>query len=90
MICRARDSASVLGMALENNLLSAQSAERASYLTNMLKQKFPSQDVYGVTEITSPTDITYFIKLEGANSWTTVQVDNDGNALVIEKYNKDN
>ena len=30
------DSASVLGMALENNLLSAQSAERASYLTNML------------------------------------------------------
>ncbi len=30
------DSASILGMALENNLLSAQSAERASYLTNML------------------------------------------------------
>jgi signal transduction histidine kinase/CheY-like chemotaxis protein len=30
------DTASMLGMALENNLLSAQSAERASYLTNML------------------------------------------------------
>jgi signal transduction histidine kinase/ActR/RegA family two-component response regulator len=30
------DSAALLGMALENNLLSAQSAERASYLTNML------------------------------------------------------
>ncbi len=30
------DSSAVLGMALENNLLSAQSAERASYLTNML------------------------------------------------------
>ena len=30
------DSASLLAMALENNLLSAQSAERASYLTNML------------------------------------------------------
>ncbi len=30
------DTAAVLGMALENNLLSAQSAERASYLTNML------------------------------------------------------
>ncbi len=30
------DTASLLGLALENNLLSAQSAERASYLTNML------------------------------------------------------
>ena len=30
------DSSSILGLALENNLLSAQSAERASYLTNML------------------------------------------------------
>ena len=30
------DSASLLAMALENNLLSAQSAERESYLTNML------------------------------------------------------
>ena len=30
------DTGSLLGLALENNLLSAQSAERASYLTNML------------------------------------------------------
>ena len=30
------DTAPLLGLALENNLLSAQSAERASYLTNML------------------------------------------------------
>ena len=30
------DTAAILAMALENNLLSAQSAERASYLTNML------------------------------------------------------
>ena len=30
------DSAAILGISLENNLLSAQSAERASYLTNML------------------------------------------------------
>jgi PAS domain S-box-containing protein len=30
------DSAAMLGLALENNLLSVQSAERASYLTNML------------------------------------------------------
>ncbi len=30
------DASAVLAMALENNLLSAQSAERASYLTNML------------------------------------------------------
>ena len=30
------DASAILGLALENNLLSAQSAERASYLTNML------------------------------------------------------
>ena len=60
------------------------------YLVNILKQKYPGQDIYGVTEITSATDIAYFVKLESPTTWTTVRLDNDGNSAIIERYNKGN
>jgi hypothetical protein len=58
------------------------------YITNMLKQKYPGNEIYGITEITSPTDINYFVKLEGPKHWITVRVDNDGDNMVVEKYRK--
>jgi hypothetical protein len=60
------------------------------YLINILKQKYPGQDIYGVTEITNATDINYFVKLESPSTWTTVRLDNDGNSAIIERYNKGN
>jgi hypothetical protein len=58
------------------------------YITNMLKQKYPDDKIFGVTEITSSDDINYFVKLEGAKNWITVRIDNDGNSMVVEKYRK--
>jgi hypothetical protein len=58
------------------------------YITNMLKQKYPDDKIFGVTEITSTENINYFVKLEGSKNWITVQVDNDGNSMVVEKYRK--
>lgn len=58
------------------------------FITNMLKQKYPGDQIYGVTEITSPSDINYFVKLEGPKNWVTVRIDNDGNTMVVEKYRK--
>ena len=58
------------------------------YITNMLKQKYPGDKIFGITEITSADDINYFVKLEGAKNWITVRVDNDGNSMVVEKYRK--
>lgn len=58
------------------------------FINNMLKQKYPGDQIYGVTEITSATDINYFVKLESPKRWITVRIDNDGNSMVIEKYKK--
>ena len=58
------------------------------YITNMLKQKYPENTIYGVTEVTSATDINYFVKMEGPKHWITVRIDNDGNSIVVEKYRK--
>lgn len=58
------------------------------FITNMLKNKYPGDQIYGVTEITSSSDINYFVKLEGPKTWITVRIDNDGNTMVVEKYRK--
>ena len=58
------------------------------FITNLLKQKYSKYQVYGVTEVTSPTALNYFVKLEGAKYWITVQVDMEGNNAVVEKYRK--
>jgi hypothetical protein len=60
------------------------------YLINVLKQEYPGQEIYGVTEITTATDISYFVKLESEKYWTTVRVDNDGNTAVTERLRKAN
>ena len=58
------------------------------YLTTVLTQKYPGQAIYGITEIASPTDIVYFVKLESEKYWTSIRLDNDGNTKVIERYKK--
>jgi hypothetical protein len=60
------------------------------YLTNKLKKKYPGQDIYGVTEITTPNDVTYFVKLQSDKYWTTVRLDPDGASEIVEQYGRDN
>ncbi len=60
------------------------------YLTSKLKKKYPGQDIYGVTEITTPNDVTYFVKLQSEKYWTTVRIDPDGTSDIVEQYGRDN
>ena len=58
------------------------------YLTNLLKQQYPRYEVIGVTEVTSATDINYFVKVMGPKYWMTIRLENDGNTSVVERYRK--
>jgi hypothetical protein len=58
------------------------------YLIVSLKEKFPGKKIYSVTELSTPSEINYYIKLEDAKTWKTVKVDSNGNFVVIEKFNK--
>jgi hypothetical protein len=58
------------------------------YLLAEIRKKYPSKTVYGVSELTSPGMISYFIKLEDAKSWITIKMDSEGNSNVVEKFNK--
>jgi len=53
-----------------------------------LRKKYPSQKIFGVTEIESEVSIEYYIKMEDDTNWTTVKSDTGGNMQVIEKYKK--
>ena len=53
-----------------------------------LKKKYPNQKVYGVTEITTDSNVEYYVKLEDEANWTTIKSDNSGIMEVVEKYKK--
>jgi len=54
----------------------------------VVRGKFPAERIYGVTEITTPYSIEYFIKLEDDQNWRTIRVDSEGNIRVVEKFKK--
>ncbi len=58
------------------------------YLVAAIREKFPAESIFGVTEITSPSGIEYFIKLEDDRNWRTIKLDSEGNILVMEKFKK--
>jgi hypothetical protein len=58
------------------------------YLVAAIKEKFPEESIYGITEITSPFSIEYYIKLEDQKNWRTVKLESDGSIKVVEKFRK--
>jgi hypothetical protein len=63
-------------------------SELPYYLASSLKKKFPGQKIFGVTEITATSGISYFVKLEGPKDWITVGLDADGSSFILESYPK--
>src|SRR4030095_12695854 len=47
-----------------------------------VKQKFADKNIFSVTEVSTPDNITYHIKLEDAKSWYDVRVATSGNVSV--------
>jgi hypothetical protein len=57
-------------------------------IQSKLKKEYTRKSLYGVTEVTFGTEVTYYVKMEDEKSWITVKVDTDGNSRVVEKYKK--
>jgi len=53
-----------------------------------LKKKFTTKSIFGVTELTSGTDISYFLTLEDGMPWTVGKADMSGNVQVHQKFRK--
>jgi hypothetical protein len=55
---------------------------------NKLKKENPKKDLFGVTEVTTGNDVTYYVKLQDDKNWYTLKVDESGNTQLHEKYKK--
>jgi len=53
-----------------------------------VKMKYADKKIFGVTEITTPEEIIYYVKLEDSKSWLTIKVYGNGQMDVFEKYRK--
>ncbi len=58
------------------------------YLITSLKKKYAGKKIFGVTEITTTSDIIYYVKLEGPKYWITVTLSSEGDCAVVESYRK--
>jgi hypothetical protein len=76
----------------EGNFLSSRRYYHAEQLPVdiqcMLKKKYSDKTIFGVTEFTVGDNVNYYVKLEGAKTWTTLKIDNARNIEVTEKYQK--
>jgi hypothetical protein len=57
-------------------------------ILNKLKKENAKRSLFGVTEVTFGTDVTYYVKVEDEKYWITLKVDVSGNSQVTEKYKK--
>lgn len=55
---------------------------------NRLKLEHSKKELFGVTEVTFGTEVTYFVKMQDAKHWVTVKIDPAGNSTIHEKYKK--
>ena len=55
---------------------------------SQIKKRFSTKSIFGVTELTTGTDIAYFVTLEDEKTWTVVKADLSGNLQVQDKFRK--
>jgi ABC-type glycerol-3-phosphate transport system substrate-binding protein len=58
------------------------------YLVAAIRERFPEKKIYGVTEVSTASNIGYYIKLQDAKTWMTVKLDSEGNIRIVEKFRK--
>lgn len=58
------------------------------FIQSKLNKKFDGQKVFGVTEVTTESELTYHIVLEDATTWTHVRSDVYGNLVKDKKLKK--
>jgi hypothetical protein len=53
-----------------------------------IHKRFADKKVFGVTEMTTDSNVEYYVKLEDEKSWITVKVNSDGTLETLEKFQK--
>jgi hypothetical protein len=53
-----------------------------------VKSKYEGKTIFGVTELTSAEEVSYYITLEDAKNWYIVKADNMGSMELSKKYRK--
>lgn len=58
------------------------------HIISKLKKKYPERSVYGVTEIYTESDLTYYITMQDDKNWFTVKANPLGFLEQTEKFKK--
>ncbi len=58
------------------------------YLAAAIHGKYPKMKIHDVTEVSTPDNIEYYIKLEDAKTWMTIKLDSDANITRLDKFRK--
>ncbi|MGZ3839098.1 MAG: hypothetical protein ACXVMS_13900 [Flavisolibacter sp.] len=58
------------------------------FIQAKLEKKYEGKKVFGVTEVSTDNELTYYIILEDNNTWTHVQSDAYGNMFTEKKIKK--
>ena len=58
------------------------------YLLVNLKKRYPDKKIFGITEISTPDEVLYYVKMVDSKIWLTVRLDSEGAITLIEKYRK--
>lgn len=53
-----------------------------------LQKSYPGKTVFGVTEFTIADEVCYFVKLEDADTWSTVKINQARSIELVEKMKK--
>lgn len=57
-------------------------------IVSKLKKKYTDREVFGVTETTSPDEVTFLVTLKDAKHWYVVKSDAYGNLEQTEKFKR--
>ncbi len=58
------------------------------FILAKIKKRYTDKRVYGVTEITTENDVSYYIVLEDDKNWVTIKSDSFGSFQVQDKFKK--
>jgi hypothetical protein len=58
------------------------------YLLYRIKERYPDKKIYGITEVSTPDEILYYVKMVDSKIWLTLRIDSEGRMILIEKFRK--
>lgn len=62
--------------------------ELSPFINSKVKEQFKDQEIYGITELSSGSQVVYHIVLQDDKNWLNVQADPVGNLTLTNKMKK--